>query len=82
MAEDQAEESSVNAVRRDHHGGWGADRRGGHQGSMRDGAEAEHRASPGDAAAAADGICYLPLEGRRRGPLLQGQCSEALQLAG
>jgi hypothetical protein len=51
MAEDQAGESSVNAARRDHHSG-------GHLGSRRYGAEAEHRASPGDAAAAADGICY------------------------
>ncbi len=41
MAEDQAGESSVNVVRRDHHGGGGADRRGGHPGSRRDGAEAE-----------------------------------------
>ncbi len=58
MAEDQARESSVNAARRDHHGSWGADRRAGHRGGRRDGAEVEHRALLGDAAAAADGICY------------------------
>jgi hypothetical protein len=59
MAEDQGGESSVNAIRRDHHhGGGGANRRGGHPGSRLDGAEAEHRTSQGDAAAAAEGICY------------------------
>jgi hypothetical protein len=47
LAEDQAGESSVTAVRRDHHGGGGADRRGGHLGGRRDGAEADHRAPPG-----------------------------------
>jgi hypothetical protein len=57
-AVEQAGESSVNAIQRDHHGSGGANRRGGHSGSRRDGAEAEPRASPGDAAAAVDEICY------------------------
>jgi hypothetical protein len=54
--EDEDKAASINVVQggRQH----GADRRGRHLGGRRDGAKAEHRASPGDAAAAADGICY------------------------
>ncbi len=44
MAEDQAGESSVNGVRRDHHGSGGANRYAGHPSSRQDGAEVEHRA--------------------------------------
>ncbi len=75
-AEDQARESAVNAVRRDHRGVGGADRRG------------EHLAV-GGAQGVAGRLCnrrrldlLLPLEVRRQGPLLQDQCSKALQLAG
>jgi hypothetical protein len=54
--EDEDEAAGINAVQGGHQ--RGADRRGEHPGNRRDGAEAEHRAPPGDAAAAAAGICY------------------------